>query len=81
MAVMAFVVINVAMVYHLLNSHFVRITGHWNILLNLNNNFYVSIVILMLFIGYNSILLQKKTCLNSQLHKSILIIINMRQTL
>lgn len=36
----------------------------------------------MLFIGYNSILLKKKkTWLNSQLHKSILIIINMRQTL
>ena len=60
MAVMAFVAINFPMVYYLLNSHFVAITGHNNILLKLNNKFYVRIIIALLFIDYNSILLQKK---------------------
>lgn len=60
MAVMAFVVINFYVVYYLLNSHFVIITGHSNNLLNLNNKFYVRIIIALLFIDYNSILLQKK---------------------
>lgn len=60
MAVMAFVAINFPVVYYLLNSYFVIITGHSNNLLNLNNKFYVRIIIALLFIDYNSFLLQKK---------------------
>lgn len=55
-AMMAFVVINFSVVYYLLNSRFVIITGHSSNLLNLNNKFYVRIIIALIFIDYNSIL-------------------------